>query len=420
MPSVSDSAPTTHRCTRCGTDFPVDVLGCPACGRVAGTHSARITLIVTLILIFAGTAFTQYFVNLHRNTQFSLANRWFLRGGEAMQAHLPDVAANDYRTALSYDPDNEEYRLRLAQALLAGNRLNEARAHLLSLWEEEPANGEVNLTLARLYAKRGDLNNAVRYYNNATGGVWPDDPRRQRVVVRFELSNYLMEHNQTTEAQSELMALLADGPRQPADQLHLGQLLLQVNEPEHTLELDNTILSKDHNNAQAWLQKAHALLALNRYVEAEHALANAVERNAKDDAARQQLDVLREALRLDTSLRGLSRTDRAQRAIESFHQAWTRLADCAKQQGVSLTPAVNTGTAPSPSAAAPPNALQLLYNSGLQKQATVTLPNLREDPDALDATMQYAFEVERSTTGCANANRSDEALLLLARREGTK
>lgn len=428
MPSVTDSAPLVHRCTLCGTDFPTDSLGCPSCGQVAGTQSARITLAVTLLLIFLGVAFTQYFVSLHRATEYSLANRWFLRGAQAMQANLPDVAANDYRTALSYYPDNREYRLRLAEALLAANRLNEARAHLLSLWDEEPSSGEVNLALARLYSRRGNLNNATRYYNNAINGVWQDDPRKERVAARFELSNYLMQQQQITQAQSELMALLADDPRQTSDQLRLGQLLLQVNEPEHTVELDNGILAKDRTNPEAWLQKAQALLALNRYADAEHALANAVEQNPNLDDARRQLDILREALRLDTSRRGLSRTDRAQRAVESFHSAWNRLSTCATQQGVNLTnpeaatassqtpPTKPSALAPTP--AVPPNSLQLLYSSGLQKQAAVTETNLREDPDALDATAQYVFEVERTTAPiCPTMSLTDQALLMLAQHE---
>jgi tetratricopeptide (TPR) repeat protein len=429
MPSLTNSAPATHRCTRCGNNFPTGSLECPSCGRVAGTQSARITLAVTLLLILAGVAFTQYFVALHRSTENSLANRWFVRGGQAMEAHLPDVAADDYRTALSYDPGNREYRLRLAQSLLAGNHLGEARAHLLSLWDEEPSSGEVNLTLARLSAKRGNANNAIRYYSNAIDGVWQDDPRKERVAVRFELSDYLMQQHKTTQAQSELMALLAEGPRETADQLRLGQLLLEVNEPEHTVEVDDAILAKDSANAEAWTQKGQALLALNRYVDAEHALASAVEHNPNLDDARRQLDILREALRLDTSLRGLSWSDRAKRAVESFHAAWIRLNNCAAQQGISLVsaqsvaadeiaPGTNTQTA---AATTSPGSLQLLYNSGLQKQPAANEKNLREDSDALDSTMQYAFQVEQTTAPiCPKMELTDQALLMLGHREGTK
>jgi tetratricopeptide (TPR) repeat protein len=233
-----------------------------------------------------------------------------------------------------------------------------------------------------------------------------------------------MQQHKTTQAQSELMALLADAPPGIADQLRLGQLLLEVNEPEHAVDVDNAILAKDRESADAWLQKGQALLALNRYVDAEHALATAVEQNPNLGDARRQLDILREALRLDTSLRGLSRADRANRAVESFHAAWNRLNDCATQQGVSLTnPATTTAATPASQtkavpAATPPDSLQLLYSSGLQKQAAANEKALREDPDALDAAMQYVFEVERTTAPiCPTMRLTDQALLLLAHHE---
>jgi tetratricopeptide (TPR) repeat protein len=429
MPLLNKPAPANVRCTRCGTDFSPEGDRCPACGRVAGTQSARITLTVTVLLIFVGLGFTQYFVNLHRATELSLADRWFLRGNQAMQSNLPVVAAQDYRTALSYDPENREYRLRVAQALLAANRLNEARAHLTSLWEQEPANGEVNLTLARLYAKRGDQANAARYYSNAINGVWEDDTRKERTVVRFEFSNYLMQQHKLTQAQSELMALLADAPSDPADELRLGELLLQVNEPEHTIDIDNAVLAKDPANAEAYLQKAQALLTLNKLVEAEHALAKAVERNSNSDEVRRQLNLVREALRLDISLRGLSSTDRADRAVEAFHSAWQRLGSCAVQRGLDLNNSENAATVGTPTTsdkpipaganpAAPPNALQLLYSSGLHRQASVTQKTLRDDSDALESTMQYVFDVERTTAPlCPQMNLTDQALLMLAKHE---
>ncbi len=202
------------------------------------------TLAIMLFLIFAGFAFTQYIVRLHRNTEASLAKRWFHRGNEAMQVNLPALAAEDYRTALTYDRENDEYRLRLAQALLADNRLNEARSHLESLWEEEPANGEVNLALARLHVRRGDRARAIRYYSNAINGVWDEQPRQQRIATRFELIRYLMQLHDLARAQAELLALQADGPPDPSDQLLLGQMLLQANDPAHAIAAYDTLVEQ--------------------------------------------------------------------------------------------------------------------------------------------------------------------------------
>src|SRR5215469_6268670 len=311
MSPVTDTAPSKIRCMHCGAEFLQDEDQCPACGRSMSGGSSQIVLAITLILIFAGFGLTQYLVNLHRDTESALAQRWFTRGEQAMQAHLPALAADDYRTALSYNPENRQYRLRLAQALLAANRLNEARAHLTSLWEQEPADGEVNLSLARLYVRRGDDANAVRYYGNAINGVWPEEPRVHRIATGFELAGFLLQQHETAQAQAELAAIQADGPTDPADLLLLGNLLLQVNEPKRAAEAFDTLVQRDPQSAQAWLGKAQASLALADYEDAERGLAKAVESDPQLDDAGRQLAVVREILNLDPAGHGLSLAERS-------------------------------------------------------------------------------------------------------------
>lgn len=410
MPTLAPTEPVVAHCQSCGAEVPPDSDHCPSCGRLLRERSTKITLALTLLIMFAGVILTQAFVNLHRTTEMSLAHRWFTRGEEAMQAHAPKYAAEDYRTALNYDRENQEYRLRLAQALVADNRFAEARAHLISLWEEEPANGEVNLTLARLEALRGHYSQAIRYYNDAINGVWQNDPRKQRTEARFELARYLMQQRRPARAQAELLALLADAPTDPGDQLLLGNMLLQVKEPDHALQAYNAVLSQDKRNAQAWLGESQAYLALANYAEAERTAAKAVEIDPNLDGARQQLELSREILRINPALRGLPLAERADRVAEAFSSALARLSACATEQHIDLTAPTGAAAAPSP--------LQLLYTSGLQKQVDATAKALRKDPDALEPAMQYVFEVERTTAPvCPNMDVTDRALLTLAQHE---
>jgi tetratricopeptide (TPR) repeat protein len=434
MPFVTDSAPATTRCQNCGTEIPPAAGRCPSCGRSLNARSAKVVLAITLFGIILGFALTQYFVNVHRATESSLAVRWFTRGNQAMQARLPAAAAEDYRTALSYDPENGEDRLRLAQALLADNRLNEAQSHLFSLWEDEPADGEVNLTLARLHAKKGDYTKAVRYYGDAINGVWDEEPRRRRIATRFELVHYLMQQSKLAQAQAELAALQADAPTDPADQLLLASLLLQVNEAQRSLDAYDAVLAHDPKNAQAWLGKGEAAMALGDYIEAERSLANAVDGDHNLSGAHEQLELARQILRFNPSLRGLSLAERSARVAEAFHVALERLNGCAKQQGYSLAAptsqaSANAATAsppsPSPSPAPIPapsladDQLQRLYTAGAQQQSTTTERALRSDPDALEPTMQYVFGVERATAAiCPQMDVADRALLTLAQHQG--
>lgn len=421
MPLETQTAPVITQCQYCGAEFPADSDRCPACSRQMSTRSTRITIAITLVLILCGFILTRYFVSLHRVTEQDLANRWFTRGNEAMQANLPKFAADAYRTALSYDRENDLYRLRLAQALLADNRLAEARAHLISLWEEEPANGEVNLTLARLEAKRSNYHEAVRYYNDAINGVWQDDPREHRTEARFELARYLIQQRKLPQAEADLMALLADAPSDPADLLQVGEMLLELNEPAHALQAYNALLSMDPGNAQGWLGVAKANLALGNFTVAEHASSKAMQIDPNLPGAREQLDLTRELLRISPGLRELRLAERASRAATAFQTALNRLSACASQRNIDLS-APNGGAAglgaDASGAAAAPNALQLLYTSGLQQQATATEKALQKNPDALEPTMQYVFEVERATAPiCPNMGLTDRALLLLAQHE---
>lgn len=424
MPTVLDSSPVTIRCTNCETEFSQNLGRCPGCGQLVSTPSSRIVLAVTLLLIFAGFGLTQYLVNLHRDSESSLATRWFNRGEQAMQAHLPATAADCYRTALSYDPENWQYRLHLAEALLADNRLVEARAHLSSLWEEEPADGEINLTLARLYVRRGDYSKAVRYYSDAINGVWDEEPRAHRIAARFELANFLLQQHNLAQAQAELVAIQADGPANPADQLLLGNLLLQVHEPQRAIQAFDAVLQSDSNSAQAWLGKAQASLVLADYKEAEHAITIAVDRDPKLDDARQQLEVVRELLRLDPALRGLSLAERSQRVAEAFELAMKRINSCASQQEITLTSQNSSASAQLAESVVSTNSpsqdeLQRLYTAGMQKQSSATEKALHKNPDAIEPTMQFVFDAERATAAiCPATDKSDRALLLLAQHEG--
>ena len=392
-------------------------------------------MIVVIIVILAGFAFTQYFVRLHRGTEKMLARRWFDRGDAAMLAGDAPVAADDYRTALSYDREDDLYRLRLAQALLASNRLNEARSHLVSLWDEEPASGEVNLALGRLYARRNSAPQAARYYRNAINGVWDSAPQQHRIATRFELIDYLMERHDTGQASAELLALQADQPPAVSDQLRLAGLLLQVGEATRSIDTYKRILRDDPNEAQAWLGLGNASIALGDYQGAEHALAIALEHNSDSTEAHQQLELVREVLRVAPSLRGLSLAERTHRVAEAFNAALSRLTSCAVQRGYVLSPqgsqtsstsAANDNLPPSKGRAASanrtatpaPDDLQLLYSRGLQIKSAATERALRGNPDSLEPVMQFVFEAERTAaTSCPEMIETDRALLLLAQHE---
>ena len=63
------------------------------------------------------------------------------------------------------------------------------------------------------------------------------------------------------------------------------------------------------------------------------------------------------------------------------------------------------------------NCIQL--SAEQQKQAAAAEQALRKNPDALDPTMQYVYEVERTTAPmCPDMSVADRALLVLAGQAG--
>src|SRR5579862_830448 len=97
----------------------------------------------------------------------SLGNRWFSRGVADLNAQRFDGAVMEFRSALLYSRDNYSYQLNLAEALIGLKRTSEASTYLVNLWDRQPEDGLVNLSLARIAVQRGQTEQALRYYHNA-------------------------------------------------------------------------------------------------------------------------------------------------------------------------------------------------------------------------------------------------------------
>jgi hypothetical protein len=164
-------------------------------------------------------------------------------------------------------------------------------------------------------------------------------------------------------------------------------------------------------------------LAIGDYSAAEQAFANALDHGPHLADARQQLQLVREVVRLDPAIRGLSLAERSQRVAAAFQVALQRLTTCANQQGYSL--AEHDAASPSATTSGAANltspatgGLQGLYTVGLQEKASATEQALRKNPDALEPSMQFVFDVERATAPvCPAMDLADNALLTLAQHE---
>jgi tetratricopeptide (TPR) repeat protein len=189
-------------------------------------YSREVVLLICLALLVGMFIVTGVVARAYHKKVHTLADQWFARGTQAYQAGDAATAAIDFRNALVYSPDNTVFQFHAAQALDASGKYSQAQSYLLNLLSESPGSGEVNLALARIAAHTGSKTDAMRYYSSAIHGVWDTDPLTMRWEVRYELCEYLLDQNDGTEAQPELIALAQEVPPGDGERAERADALL--------------------------------------------------------------------------------------------------------------------------------------------------------------------------------------------------
>jgi tetratricopeptide (TPR) repeat protein len=361
-----------------------------------------VLLILTLLTVVFFSAVTGLSRVYHRQ-QEALGERWFRRGNADLRSGRLDRAVTAFHTALLFSRDNYTYQLSLAEALAAWNRKDEAYAYLLSLWEREPENGTVNLELARIFASKGDANQAIRYYHNAIYALWPDHPEEHRRSSRFELIEFLLRKKEIAQAQSELIALTVDLPDDAALHDRVGDLFMQTQDYEHAIDEYRQSLRLDRHNHAATAGVGRAAFELGRYALAQRYLQTAVSAGPNDIESAQLLDTVNLVLRMDPYRRQISASQRNRIVVEAFGVVGDRLKACA-------------ATTKAGGVVAPTKEEQTLYTQWSAMKPKITEWGLRRDPDMVEKAMDLVFTIERQTsTQCGPPAGKDLALLLISK-----
>ncbi len=401
-----------RNCPHCGQPIPPDQASCPRCRQTGRwrTLSRENVLLLSFPALFILFAVTGIAARAYHAKQRSLAVEWHLRGEVDLRKGRAEQAIADFRTALVYSHDNALYRLRLAQALIAANRADEARAYLLTLWEREPGNGTVNLELARLAVGRGDIAEAARYYHNAIYGVWTENPEERRRQVRIELCQFLVSRGTRHEAQAALIELAADLPRDSTLHAKVGTLFLRIEDYRHALEVFRQGLALDPKQEVALGGAGEAAFQMGNYQEARRYLGRAVREDRKNARAAQLLQTANLVLGIDPFARGISASERARRVVRAFRQGVERLGECALKRGEALE-----GTPPL-------TELQTLYARAAEMRPRMQTAVLQRDSDLMVSATHLVFEIEEfAVRTCGPASGLDLALLLIGRkREGAE
>jgi cytochrome c-type biogenesis protein CcmH/NrfG len=388
-------------------------------------HSAPMILVVLTVAAATGFAAVGHLVTRYTLNQQARGRKLYkLAMADANAGHYDDAIAA-FRAALSCDPSNSQYQLSLARALRDSNdptRLDEAESYLVALWQRTPQDAAVNLALARVAAHRGSIDDAMRYYHNAMYGVWNSDPDGNRNRARIELIEFLLQKRALAQADSELIALSASLPPDPAARLQAAHLFDSAQDYSGALAQYQFVLRVETENPAALAGAGEAAYHAGNYTMATRYLRTAVQVDAHNLRARELQDQSELILASNPFHSHISDAERNRRITTNFTQAEGRLILCASQVGVDLAnPQSNNPQKDSPSANPPqaPSASPLL---ALQARWLAIKPQLQllrspAETDLPDEIMDLVFQIEQQAAStCGQPEGRDLALLMISQK----
>jgi tetratricopeptide (TPR) repeat protein len=358
-----------------------------------------LTLLLVTAVLFLVTLFLFRSFASHRQ---ELALRWSARGQSALSSGHPDQAIIALRTALSYTPGQRSYELLLAQALGEAGHTEESYNYFLGLWETQPGDGFINLSLARIAAKKNDPQAAINYYRASIYGTWEGDGVLRRREVRLELARFLLAHHDPATARTEILIAAGNAPDDASLTLTLASLLEQAGSPRDALTLYDKVLAQQPKNQTALLAAGRLHYDAGHFDDAHRMLQQAIQSHTPADEAlaptmQTMLENSTQILALEPS-KHLPTTERVARILRARDLAKKRFDACNAQIS-----AASGLSAP----------LQHLSTQWLSPQASLSRSNLTNDPTQQDATMQLVFDTETQTARICGPPTGDDALLLL-------
>lgn len=327
------------------------------------------------------------------------AAEWFSTAQRASRDGHTNVAVDGFRRAVSKDPGDRRYRLALAEALLASQRVSEAGRVLLALREAQPEDPETNLQLARLEARGPNAAAARRYYQTAVAGLWRPEQAGERQRIRVEFIEFLLAHDERARALSELLLVAPGLGPDVGLQTAVGKMFFAAGDPRLALDRLVAALRLDPDNAAALAGAGEAAFAIGDYGRALRYL-NAAPPDPRVDELRELARLVVEADPLAPRLRA---GERRRRLGVALQHTLSRLDACVTRASV-------------PADAA----LDQLRTDARELQSALDHPRRREPRDLVDDGVDLVYRAAREMEQrCAMpAAPLDRALLLIGRRHG--
>jgi Tfp pilus assembly protein PilF len=357
-----------------------------------------LSLVLVTVVLFVITLFLFRSFSAHRA---ELAQRWSERGRRALQQDKPDQAIIALRTALSYAPGTRAYELLLAQALGEAGRTEESYNYFMGLWETQPGDGNINLNLARLAARKEDRTSAVNFYRAAIYGTWEGDGVPRRAQVRLELARYLIAQHDLDAARMELLIAGGNTPDDYDRDMTLGALLQQAEDPADAWTYYQKAISARPHDPAALEAAGRLAYETGDFENAHRLLERAQTEHAATHSAPNSDDVamLNNAARILQLMPApsMSARERVGRILAARAIAKKRFDTCSAH----FAPATPL-----------PRPLQALSARWSGADGTSTAPALLRDPDLRASALQLVYGTEIQTEKLCSAPAGDDALLL--------
>jgi tetratricopeptide (TPR) repeat protein len=323
----------------------------------------------------------------NRRTAQADAARWHEMGTASLAAGSPAEALGSFRKASLIDRDNREYRFAFADALRRTGDNAGALDVLLRLRESVPEDVEVNASLARLESARGNVDDAVRYYQTAILALWQPSRIEQRRGLRVELIDFLLSRGASDRALAEILKLSGEIPDEAPDHLRVGQLLLRAGSAARAEAQFVSALRRSPHDMSALAGAGAAAFAAGDYEHARDFL-----RRIPGGGDNGTLRITELVLDLDPLLPRLTARERDRRLAAAVDELQSRAQGCA-------------------AAASLQEALAALQDGFAKAHAT--------SADSLGPDLARVAGLARDVSkACAPPQPIDRALVLIAARHG--
>lgn len=322
------------------------------------TFQATLTVCVTLVIAFVVTGFAS---SSYHQEQRSLGQQHYALGQSLQARGELESALEEYRKALIFAPNNTDYRLSLATALLDAGRLEEAQSHLEQLSQENPTSGRINLLLGRLAVQQHKLQQAVDYYQRGVYEYWPESELPMRRQARWELASLLNQTGDRSGFIAELMQLYTNLPVDATvEKLKIGYLLQSSGATSEAQRIFQDLAKLAPDSSEVHRGLGEVDFSSGQYVTARHEFQKALRLDPKNQASSQALALTNEVIDMDPAMPYITLVEQERRSRNLLSRVVKDLENCnpGATAPVATGPAMQPPGGPPLGTAAPPDPYQ--------------------------------------------------------------